>query len=97
MRQHAGYRIGDQLVGLGTHGDRWRNAYEDQQGRHHEAAANPEHAREKTHAGTKHQQHGGIDRYFSDGQIDLHLGIGIRCGSAVQIAENNHDSDVFNV
>jgi hypothetical protein len=56
MGQNARERRGDDLIRLGCDGHRRGNSDQDQQGRHQEAAANPEHPRQKPHAPAQTKQ-----------------------------------------
>jgi hypothetical protein len=50
------------------------NAREDQEGGEQEAAADPEHAREKADRRAKPQHHQEVHRHLGNGQIDLEHG-----------------------
>ena len=69
--EHPGNRGGDDLVGLGGHGDRRGHADEDQQRGHQKSAADPEDAREESDRAAKPEQDKGVDRHLGDGKIDL--------------------------
>ena len=72
MRQDAGKRRGDDLVGFGRHGDRGRDADEEQQRRHQKAAADAEHAGQDTDKPAQSQEEERVDRNLGNGQVDLH-------------------------
>ena len=57
MRQGAGNRGGNDLVGFCSNGDSRGNAYKNQQRRHQESAANTEHPGQYADARTKAEQH----------------------------------------
>ena len=72
LRQRARYRGGQDLRRLGADGDRGRDAGEDQQRRHQEAAADAEHAREEADRPAHGEENENIRRHLGDGQIKLH-------------------------
>ena len=57
---------------LGADRDRRRNAREDQQRRHQEAAADAEQAREKADRAAHGQENEDVRRHLGDGQIEVH-------------------------
>ena len=72
MRQHAREGRGDDLVRLGRHGHRRRDADEDQERGHQKAAADAEDAREKADPAAESEQKQGVHRHFCDRQVDVH-------------------------
>ena len=74
MGEHARNRGGDELVRFAGDGNRRRNADEDQERRHQEAAADPEQPGQHADAGAHPEQQKDIDRKFGNRQIDLHGG-----------------------
>ena len=72
------------MAGDGSDRDRGRDADEDQQRRHQETAADPEHAGHEADRRTHRQDEQNIDRKIGDGEVELHarllLAIAPRCG-----------------
>ncbi len=60
------------MAGHGRNGDRRHDADEDQQRRHQEAAADPEHSRNEADREPHAEQKEHVDREIGDGEIDLH-------------------------
>ena len=67
-------RGGQDLRRLGGDGDRGRDAHEDEERRHQEAAADPEEAGNEAHRCTHPEDEKNAHRHFSDRQIDLQPG-----------------------
>ena len=57
---------------LGCHRNGRRNAEENQEGRHQEAAADAEKARDETHRRTHSENQENADRHFGDREVNLH-------------------------
>ena len=72
VRDHARHRRRNDLVGFGRHRDRRRDADEDQQRRHQEAAADAEQAGKKTDSAAQPHQQEHVDGDLGDRKIDLH-------------------------
>ena len=96
MRQHARHRRGDDLGGLGADRDGRRDADEDQQRRHQEAAADAEQAREEADAAAERQEDEHIDRHLGDRQIDLHrIERGTRRGRVISVRKKRRRTAVI--
>ena len=67
--RHRGCR---DMAGDAGHGDRGRDADEDQERRHQEAAADAEHSGDKPDRKPHRQDDEDIDRQIGDGKINLH-------------------------
>jgi len=74
LGERARDRGGDDLVGACRYRDGGGNAREDQERSEQEAAADPEHAREKADRRAKPQHHQEVHRHLGNGQIDLEHG-----------------------
>ena len=72
MRQRARDGGADELIGRGGDRHRLRHADQDQQGRQQKPAADPEHAREKSHRRPKDQENETVQRDRGDRQINVH-------------------------
>ena len=83
MRQRPRNGRGYDLIGLGPDGNRRRHTDKDQQRRHEEAAADAEHTRQKAYHTAKPEEHQGIERHFSNGQVNLHFSELNKCLAAV--------------
>ncbi|MCY1500861.1 hypothetical protein D9M68_349150 [compost metagenome] len=77
MRDRAGYRRGNHLVGAGRHRHDRRNIVEDQERRDQETTANAEHAGKKADGRAHTENDEYVHRQLCDGQIDRHAGSSI--------------------